>query len=37
MDGEEYPSATYDYKAVEVDIDRAPYLLSQQDYLIPIA
>jgi hypothetical protein len=37
MDGEQYPSATYYYKAVEVDSDRVPYLLSQQEYLVPIA
>ena len=35
-DGEIYPSEQYYYKAVEVDADRAWYLLAQQNYLLPI-
>ena len=35
-DGESIPCEQYSYKAVEVDADRAGYLLSQQRYLLPI-
>lgn len=34
--GETMPGDQYIYEAVEVDADRAPYLLEQQKYLIPI-
>lgn len=35
-DGESIPCEQYSYKTVEVDADRAWYLLSQQKYLLPI-
>lgn len=37
MEGENLPGDQYVYAAVEVDADRARYLLEQQKYLIPIA
>jgi len=37
MDGELFPSGIHTYKAVEVDADRAMYLLEQQRYLLGIA
>jgi len=37
QDGENFPGDQYFYEAVEVDAARAPYLLEQQKYLIPMA
>ncbi|MBQ9148132.1 MAG: hypothetical protein IJX69_01045 [Oscillospiraceae bacterium] len=37
LDGEVIPSEQYSYQPVEVDADRAPYLLEQQKYLLAIA
>ena len=36
MDGEDSPCDTHSYRAVEVDADRAPYLIAQQQYLLDI-
>lgn len=36
MEGENMPSEQYYYRAVEVEADRAWYLLAQQRYLLPI-
>lgn len=37
QDGVTFPGDQYFYEAVEVDAARAPYLLEQQKYLIPMA
>ncbi len=34
MDGEKFPADSFTYKAIEVDTERAQYILEQQKYLI---
>ena len=36
FEGEEMPASTYSYKAIEVDYERAQYILELQKYLLSV-